>query len=128
MAEESSNSPAKVSQKFTTLLLYIGRRHVQRDHEPVSSLELEWFVARLIGLNVVRHHYKTVISGRAPIFQVVHHHRVVGISLKAVQLHFRGLSAVNGGVRFILVEFPGVNVPYCGLERVPLYGEDMRDD
>src|SRR5260370_25028210 len=120
--------PAWSWQRRWSLLFYIGRGHIDRDHESVGSFELERLRSRLIGLNIVWHHYETFLPGRAPVFQVVHHNVLVSVSLEAVQLYFRGLAAVDGCVRFVLVEFPGVNVPHRSLQRVPLYSEHMRDE
>src|SRR3984893_18547631 len=101
-AGESRDSPAWSLRMAVILWFHVSRSHIESEHEPVGSLMLERFWPGLIGLDVIRHHHKTIVSRRPPIFQVVDDNWIAGISREAVQLYFRSFPAIDRGVRFIL--------------------------
>src|SRR5579862_737432 len=94
------------------ILVDVLRRDVERQHEPVRALEGEGVRARLVGLEVARHEDEAVVTGRAPVLEVLDDDRVVRHSGEAMQLDLAGLPAVETRPGEVLVGLPGVDAAF----------------
>src|SRR5580693_349700 len=111
-----------------------GRREVlgaevDRDQEAVGAPVFERLGADPIGFHFVRHHDETVVARRAPVPEVLQHHRPRAIGRAgAHELDLGRLAAVHGRVRAVLIVLPDVDRRLGRGARAPLHREEMADD